>query len=158
EAKTPVFQGATENEVGALLKLSGLRWAHGALDLPGKPFDMSVDEIHALLQAGHELPEELMVQSKGKGVGSAYASTGIGQSIDAYLGLKLTKDVKEFFDALRDYLVSAGEALAKKRDWDVAKKLPAIAALSSKKGATEGLDAAVLEILNEAEILPNGKV
>src|SRR6185503_9945307 len=66
EAKTPVFQGATENEVGALLKLAGLRWAHGALDLPGKPFDMSVDEIHTLLQAGHELSEELVAHSNGK--------------------------------------------------------------------------------------------
>src|SRR6476661_5396412 len=50
EAKTPVFQGASENEIGALLKLAGLRWAHGALDLPGKPFDMNLDEIHTMLQ------------------------------------------------------------------------------------------------------------
>ncbi len=33
EAKTPVFQGATENEVGALLKLAGLRWVDDALNL-----------------------------------------------------------------------------------------------------------------------------
>src|SRR5690606_33651333 len=58
EAKTPVFQGASENEIGALLKLSGLRWAHGALDLAGEPFEVSVDEIHALLQASSQLTEE----------------------------------------------------------------------------------------------------
>src|SRR3954465_987890 len=58
EAKTPVFQGATENEIGALLKLAGLRWAHGALDLPGAPFDMNLDQIHALLQASTGLTEE----------------------------------------------------------------------------------------------------
>src|SRR5690606_21756886 len=33
EAKTPVFQGASEDEVGALLKIAGLRWAEGALGL-----------------------------------------------------------------------------------------------------------------------------
>jgi DNA-directed RNA polymerase subunit beta len=31
EAKTPVFQGATEDEIGALLKISGAKWAHRAL-------------------------------------------------------------------------------------------------------------------------------
>src|SRR5688572_29744342 len=30
EAKTPVFQGATEDEIGALLKLGGAKWAHVA--------------------------------------------------------------------------------------------------------------------------------
>ena len=35
EAKTPVFQGASEHEVGALLKLSGLTWAHHALGISG---------------------------------------------------------------------------------------------------------------------------
>ncbi|NIW37230.1 MAG: DNA-directed RNA polymerase subunit beta, partial [Gemmatimonadetes bacterium] len=35
EAKTPVFQGATEDEVGALLKLGGVLWAHDALGING---------------------------------------------------------------------------------------------------------------------------
>ena len=33
-AKTPVFQGANEREIGLLLKLSGLVWARAALELP----------------------------------------------------------------------------------------------------------------------------
>ena len=155
EAKTPVFQGATENEVGALLKLAGLRWAHGALDLPGAPFEMSVDEIHELLKASHGMAEEL-THTNGKG--SAHASTGIGKNLDAYLALDLTRAAKDFFEKLRSYLTRAGEGLAKKRAWDLAKKLPAIAALSGSKAAKEGLDAAVLEILEQAEILPNGKI
>ena len=157
EAKTPVFQGASENEIGALLKLAGLRWAHGALDLPGKPFEMSVDAIYALLQAGAELSEELMPHKEGRGV-SAHVSSGIGQSLDSYLALKLKPEARELFDNLREYLVRAGTELAGKRGQELSKLLPAVAALDGKKAVKEGLDAAVLEILDEAEILPNGKI
>jgi DNA-directed RNA polymerase subunit beta len=36
EAKTPVFQGATEDEVGALLKISGVKWAHRSLGITSR--------------------------------------------------------------------------------------------------------------------------
>jgi DNA-directed RNA polymerase subunit beta len=43
EAKTPVFQGASENEVGALLKIAGISWARAALrrspPSPGAPVE-----------------------------------------------------------------------------------------------------------------------
>ena len=157
-AKTPVFQGASENEVGALLKLAGLRWVHGALDLPGDPFELSADDIHALLEAGSALTEEF-VHGNGKGrAASAHASTGIGQSLDAYLELKLSAPARVLFDRLRGYLVGAGAALAQKRGREVSQILPAVAALGGSKSAKAGLDAAVLEILDAAETLANGKV
>ena len=157
-AKTPVFQGASENEVGALLKLAGLRWVHGALDLPGDPFELSADDIHALLEAGSALTEEF-VHGNGKGrAASAHASTGIGQSLDAYLELKLSAPARVLFDRLRGYLVGAGAALAQKRGREVGQILPAVAALGGSKSAKAGLDAAVLEILDAAETLANGKV
>jgi DNA-directed RNA polymerase subunit beta len=156
EAKTPVFQGASENEVGALLKLAGLRWAHGGLDLPGKAFEMSPDQIHALLEAGGELKEE---HTNGRGrAATAHVSHGIGHDLDAYLGVKLSAEAKGLFESLQEYLLRAGEALAQKRGKKLADVLPAVAALEGKKGAKVGLDAAVLEVLDEAQILPNGKV
>ena len=36
-AKTPVFQGANEREIGLLLKLAGLLWSHDALELSETP-------------------------------------------------------------------------------------------------------------------------
>jgi DNA-directed RNA polymerase subunit beta len=158
EAKTPVFQGASENEVGALLKLAGLRWAHGALDLPGAPFEMSVDQIHALLEASTALSEELTHQNgRGRAV-SAHVSTGIGQDLDSYFGLKLSAEAKGLFESVQEYLVRAGEALANKRGKKLAELLPSVAALQGKKGLKEGLDKAVQEILDQAQILPNGKI
>lgn len=156
EAKTPVFQGASENEVGALLKLAGIRWAHRSLDLRGDPFEMSVTEIHALLRVGAKMSEELT--GGGSKGGTVRVSSGIGQNLDAYLALKLDGETKAFFDELRAYLVRAGKELAKKRGWDLQKMLPGVASLGGRKALKEGLDAAVLEILAQAEILPNGKI
>jgi len=159
EAKTPVFQGASENEVGALLKLAGLRWAHIALDLPGAPFEMSVTEIQTLLDAGSRMSEDLMPHADDSSrAGTVGVSSGIGQNLDAYLGLKSSGETKVFFAGLRDYLVRVGKGLATKRGWDLEKVLPGIASLTGKKALKQGLDAAVLEILAQAEILPNGKV
>jgi DNA-directed RNA polymerase subunit beta len=48
-AKTPVFQGANEREIGMLLKLAALTWVRDALQLGGEGFRMSDDEIRTLL-------------------------------------------------------------------------------------------------------------
>src|SRR2546426_10236113 len=37
DAKTPVFQGAEEMEIGVLLRLAGLSWAAGGLRVAGRP-------------------------------------------------------------------------------------------------------------------------
>jgi DNA-directed RNA polymerase subunit beta len=47
-AKTPVFQGANEREIGLLLRLAGLSWVRGALDLE-QSFSVAPDEIRGLL-------------------------------------------------------------------------------------------------------------
>jgi DNA-directed RNA polymerase subunit beta len=54
--------------------------------------------------------------------------------------------------------VRAGKDLATKRGWNLEKKLPGVASLGGRKALKQGLDAAVLEILAQAEILPNGKI
>ena len=155
EAKTPVFQGASENEVGALLKLAGLRWAHAALDLPGEPVSIGVDAMQALLGDGAELEEDLTPGENGK---AGQFSHGIGQPLDAYLELELSPLARTVLADVRDYLVRAGNALAKKRGEELGRLLPAIAALDVKKDLRGGLDAAVLEFLSQTDILPNGKV
>ncbi|HEY8311313.1 MAG TPA: DNA-directed RNA polymerase subunit beta, partial [Gemmatimonadaceae bacterium] len=48
-AKTPVFQGANEREIGMLLKLAALTWVRDALQLGGAGFRMTDEEIRALL-------------------------------------------------------------------------------------------------------------
>src|SRR5687768_7857259 len=48
-AKTPVFQGAGEREIGLLLKLASLTWVHKALQLNTPAFTMTDAEVRKLL-------------------------------------------------------------------------------------------------------------
>src|SRR3989441_6324635 len=48
DAKTPVFQGAEEMEIGVLLRLAGLSWAAEALRLEVRPPELDADAVRDL--------------------------------------------------------------------------------------------------------------
>ncbi len=48
-AKTPVFEGANEREIGLLMKLAGLRWARETLELGAASFDATPQDVRHLL-------------------------------------------------------------------------------------------------------------
>ena len=104
-----------------------------------------------------DLPEDSNKETETGQVTDS-AKRGIGASIDSYLGLKMSKKQSAFFESLRDYLVEAGQELAERKDQNFSEAFPAIELLNSKKKLAQGLDAAAFEIMEEARILPNGKV
>jgi DNA-directed RNA polymerase subunit beta len=153
EAKTPVFQGATEDEVGALLKISGAKWSHQALGV-STPFpEQSIAQIRSFLSGMHRVTDGA--------VGGTTDGTGVqplGRSLDAYLGSG-AKDAAVQLEQLRQYLIAAREELtSRSEDETRAERFPAIAALAGKKNVKEGLDAAVVEFLAAAGLTPHGKV
>jgi len=159
EAKTPVFQGATENEVGALIKLAGLSWVTDALELTAAP-PRSMKEIEVLIEVAVQLPV-IMVggpEATGNGSGPSVHTYGIGQSLDAYMGLKLTKAQDKFFDDLITFLLDAAEEIAERRGDTRSNLFPAIQKLKGRSVIKTGLDDAVVELLEYAEVLPNGKI
>ncbi len=159
EAKTPVFHGGSEDEVGLLLKLAGLRWAHQCLDIKAEIPALDATSTTSLIDLAHDLPQrDVTLASKSNGNGSDPRRVGIGRTVDAYLGLELSKSQAGFFDDLKAYLVQAGKELAARRDVPFAGGFPAIAQLSRKRKLDAGLDAASLEIMDAAKILPNGKI
>ena len=141
-AQTPVFQGATEDEVGALLKLAGVIWAGSFLaqDVPTPDFD--AEDVKAFLQAVQAFEGDFQPKKNGH-------PGGLGRSLDAYLGTKSNKQARDLLQSFMRYLVEvareAGEATTadklKKAGW------PAAAALVSQKSAKEGLDAAAVELM-----------
>jgi DNA-directed RNA polymerase subunit beta len=164
EAKTPVFQGATENEIGALLKLSGLKWAGTSMELKAKP-PTDIAEIEEVIAAAASLPVVMHGtpasgngSANGQRAASAMVSNGIGQSLDSYLSLDLTKKQQQVFDQLVDFLLAAADELAERSGEKVGDAFPAIQKLKGRKGIKSGLDEAVVEFLSHAQILPNGKV
>ena len=160
EAKTPVFHGGSEDEVGLLLKLAGLRWAHQSLGIKAEMPAFDAESTTGLINLAHDLPprEVAALGGDGNGNGSDPRRIGIGRTVDAYLALKLTTAQAGFFGSLKDYLVEAGKELAGRQGAAFAEAFPAISHLSRKRKLDEGLDAASLEIMDAAKILPNGKI
>ncbi len=160
EAKTPVFQGATENEIGALLKISGAKWAHSALGIRSVEFpEFGAKEVSLLLQAmqqmgiGEDLPAEIAAED-----GADTATQSIGRSIDIFLSDEAPAELRAKLAELRNYLVAAGEELAQARGEKLSELYPAIYALSRKKTPKEGLDAAIVEFMGSAGLTPAGKI
>jgi DNA-directed RNA polymerase subunit beta len=87
EAKTPVFQGATENEVGGLLKLAGLSWMKSAHNLEAE-VPAGISDIETLTSVAGQVPVVMArgsANGNGDGTSPVGHSHGIGQSLDAYL-------------------------------------------------------------------------
>ena len=160
EAKTPVFQGATENEVGGLLKLAGLKWIERALDLKAKA-PTGAGEIRSLVGAAGALPVPMAsTEGNGNGKGAAPGGRrhGIGQSLDAYLSLDLTKKQEAFFGSVVEFLLTAAEEIADRRGEKTTELFPAIQKLKGRSTVKSGLDDAVVELMGYGGIFPNGKV
>ncbi len=160
EAKTPVFQGATENEVGALLKLAGLKWVDEALKLNADS-PTGLDDIEMMTEIAGRLPVVMAgadENGNGNGEDPVGHTHGIGQSLDAYLGIKLNKKQEKFFDKVVDFLLEAAEEICERTDQKMTDLFPAIQKLKGRSSIKSGLDDAVVELLEYAEIFPNGKI
>jgi DNA-directed RNA polymerase subunit beta len=148
EAKTPVFQGASEDEIGALLKISGAQWAHAALGINSVQFpEFGEADARNVVMAAHGLQHT----SNGKKTGNLQQ---LGRSLDHYMAAPA---LATRIEALRTYLAATGEELAERTGQTVAEAYPAAAAIQDK-GVREGIDAALVEFITSAGLTPAGKV
>jgi DNA-directed RNA polymerase subunit beta len=102
-AKTPVFQGTTEREIGMLLKLAGVTWARDALQLETPAPVVTDEEVRAILadvrvdvDVGHGSRAGLMVEATLNDLAKRGVST-------------TTRDV---YKRIRDFLAGAARELA----------------------------------------------
>jgi DNA-directed RNA polymerase subunit beta len=151
EAKTPVFQGASENEIGALLKISGAKWAHHGLGVSGIQFPEFGEKDSAdVILASHDLHGS----SNGK---RGQTIQHLGRTLDDYLTKTGSQVVKDKLDEVRQYIVAATRELAQRQGRSIEEAFPAAAAVQNA-GAKEGLDAAIVEYIMTAGLTPAGKV
>ncbi len=152
-AQTPVFQGATEDEIGALLKLGGALWAGRSLapDVIAPEFD--AEAIQRFVAAVQAYEGEFEPKRNGHPV-------GLGRSLDAYLGGKSDKEAKKFLSDIAVYLVEvARQSSGVETASDLAKAgWPAVSELVGKKSPKSGLDAALVELMLKAGLKPGGKM
>ena len=103
EAKTPVFQGADEAEIGVLLRLAGMSWAAEGLRLAVRPPEMDSDTV------GH-IVEDLRRLPAANGGRPDLAKAGIALLASRTLGQE-TRDVHH---RLVDFLRAAAKQLAER--------------------------------------------
>jgi DNA-directed RNA polymerase beta subunit len=100
----------------------------------------------------------IMAGGDGDESGDSRHTHGIGQSLDAYLGIKLAKKDEKFFAKLIKFVLDAADELAARSDKKVRDLFPAIQKLKGRATVKSGLDDAVAELLGHAEIFANGKI
>jgi DNA-directed RNA polymerase beta subunit len=150
EAKTPVFQGASEDEIGILLRFAGVKWAQQAFGISREAPAFDLDDVRMAIRAVQAVSRE----------GEPLPETGIGRSLD---GLAASGDAPEDilakFRDLRAYLIAAAEEISTRREWEspLEAEFPAAAALKAS-GSFEGLNAAIEEHMLRAGLTPGGKM
>ncbi|HVZ48290.1 MAG TPA: DNA-directed RNA polymerase subunit beta, partial [Gemmatimonadaceae bacterium] len=100
-AKTPVFQGANEREIGLLLRMAGLNWVRGALRLTvpaPAPTDRQIKELLADLRpkAGAAEHVELLADATLNDLGSR----------------SMSQTSRDLYHAWRDFIAAAAKELA----------------------------------------------
>jgi DNA-directed RNA polymerase subunit beta len=102
EAKTPVFRGADEAEIGALLRLAGFRWAAEALRLRSRPPELTPQAISRVVQD--------LKQAAPNGDRTTLLEAGV-----AMLGSRsASPETRELFQSVRDFMVDAAKELAER--------------------------------------------
>jgi DNA-directed RNA polymerase subunit beta len=103
DAKTPVFQGADETEIGVLVRLAGLGWAAEALKLDVRPPALDSARVWAVVADLRRLPA-------GNGGRPDVASAGIG----LLGGRTVSAETRELHHQLVDFLKFAAKELAER--------------------------------------------
>jgi DNA-directed RNA polymerase subunit beta len=160
EAKTPVFHGATEDEVGMLLKLAGVRWAHDCLNIgSARPPVLSDAHIREFINALRGDATRARARH-GDGTRPSGSNLGLGRTIDSLASETDSRIVNDYLQELRDYVVDACNELAQRSDEPNLEKagFNAAANLAKKRSSKEGLDEALSEFISRAGLTPAGKM
>jgi DNA-directed RNA polymerase subunit beta len=111
-AKTPVFRGANEREIGLLLRLGNLTWASSRLGIRSSAPNVSTADVAALLAdlkpARHE-PEKIVLIADA--------------SLNDLGSRGMSAATKELNGRLRDYLASAARELAEREQAEVTNQI-----------------------------------
>src|SRR5262245_20044683 len=101
EAKTPVFQGADETEIGVLLRLAGLTWAAEALRLDARPPQLDAEAVREISRDLRHLPAQN---------GDRPGLTASGVALLA--SRALTQQTRDVHHSVVDFLKAAAKQLA----------------------------------------------
>ncbi|MGH8622288.1 MAG: hypothetical protein ACRET3_09135, partial [Burkholderiales bacterium] len=102
-AKTPVFQGAVETEIGVLLRLAGLRWAADALQFDVRPPELDTARVTQIVSDLRKLPS-------GNGDRPDIGTAGV----ELLTGRGVSAETRELYHQMVDFLKFAAKELAER--------------------------------------------
>jgi DNA-directed RNA polymerase subunit beta len=182
EAKTPVFRGADEAEIGILLRLAGFKWAGEALRLKSRSPELDTEATFRICEDLKKVApagDRTLLTDAGIGLLTSRGASAEAKEFSAALRSFLTDAARELagrqIDQRRNELAfhkaqaEAGDKTAGKIAKDLEKAsamglaealegagLPALAGMLGPKGESD-LDAAAEELLRTAGLTPAGK-
>jgi DNA-directed RNA polymerase subunit beta len=111
-AKTPVFQGANEKEIGLLLKIAGLTWVRDALELQTPKLEITDADVRAILA---DVKPELNEGGKVELLGDATLND---------LGARgMSAATREILGRIRDFIAAAVKELVEREQSAVAHEM-----------------------------------
>ncbi|MCC7195246.1 MAG: DNA-directed RNA polymerase subunit beta [Gemmatimonadaceae bacterium] len=100
-AKTPVFQGANEREIGLLLKLAGLTWVRSSLRVSA-----------ASPAPGDRQVKALLADIKPKEGAAERVELLADATLNDLSGRAMSQETRDIYYAVRDFLVAAAKEVA----------------------------------------------
>jgi len=134
DAKTPVFQGADENEIGVLVRLAGLTWAAECLRLEQRPPALDADRVRGLVA-------DLRRPTSGTNGTRPDVSTA---GITLLGGRTVSAETRELYHQLVDFLKFAAKELAE-RELSQRRTEQEVQAARLEKGAEGGAELSAVE-------------
>src|SRR5215469_10695338 len=140
-AKTPVFQGANEREIGLLLKLAGLTWSHDALELSAtSALHISDEEMRAMLESfAPATPGEERVELLADATLNDLHARGRSAA------------TKGIYTKVRAYVTGAAEELAKREAAEIGHRIDFHEARAGDDNETEDVRSVSRTALAELE-------
>ena len=102
-AKTPVFQGANEREIGLLLKLAAVTWVRDALDLRTPRVEVSEAELRSLIIDTHRATAE-----------ADRVELLSDASIDDLSRRGVATETRDVYNRIREFVTGAAKELAER--------------------------------------------
>jgi DNA-directed RNA polymerase subunit beta len=148
EAKTPVFHGASEDEIGMLLKLACARWAHDCLNISSvQPPTLTDEQVPELVQILRKHVGDRR-KAEGNGARPSGSPLGLGRPLDSVVNEALPKPLSGYFGELRSYLAQATAELAGRGgESDI-----------GRRGPSDSIDEAIEQFIRCAGLTPAGKM
>jgi DNA-directed RNA polymerase subunit beta len=139
-AKTPVFQGTNEREVGFLLKLAGLRWVRSALELRAEAPSITLDDVGRLLtdiRPSAEDQDKVFLMDDAR--------------FDALTGRSVSAETRELHNRVRDFVTGAARELADRERAELEHQKKHQAGIAEDETFTEPVRAEAKKAIKDAD-------